>query len=272
MTTNPKGGHQELSVQQTLKRIKTLQNNRQQRESQNSFFIEGVRNFVQVIDNDFEIDTVLFSKKLCTSALARKFVRQKRREGVTTLTITPEDFRSFSSAERASGVAAIVKPRYKPLEKLDKKTSTFWIVVEQIRSAGNMGTLIRSSDAFGGSGFILLDDNLEVYSPTVIRASMGSVFRQPFIKTDFKNFKDQAKAHHFMIIGASPKGRICFDELEYPKPSFLLLGEERKGLSQEQEDLCNHLVRIPMYGQADSLNVGVAGGLIMYELSKMNSP
>ena len=62
MTTNPKGGHQELSVQQTLKRIKTLQNNRQQRESQNSFFIEGVRNFVQVIDNDFEIDTVLFSR------------------------------------------------------------------------------------------------------------------------------------------------------------------------------------------------------------------
>lgn len=272
MTANLKLGHQELSVQATLKRIKTLQNNRQERKKQNRFFSEGVRNFVHIVDNHFEIDTILFSKKLCTSALARKFVRQKRREGVTTLNLPPEDFRSFSTAERASGIATIVKPRYKTLEQLDTKKSTFWVVVDQIRSAGNMGTLIRSSDAFGGSGFILLGDSIDVYSPTVIRASMGSLFRQQFIKTDFKTFKAQANKLPFMIIGASPQGSICFDELEYSKASFLFLGEERKGLSQEQEALCNHLIRIPMHGQADSLNVGVAGGLIMYELSKMIRP
>jgi RNA methyltransferase, TrmH family len=263
--------HQQLNVEATLARARRLNRDRAFRDASRLFFIEGVRNFVQVSDNRFELVTILYSEKLLTAPLARKLVRQARRDGVPTLNLTPEQFRQISYAERASGIAAIVKQRWTKLAQISPQTGLCWVVLETVRSAGNLGTLIRTSAAVGGAGLILLGKQIDPFDPDVMRASMSGIFSQQFVRTSFDRFGDWLRQHDCQAIGASPDGVTDLHQFDYPRLTVLFLGEERQGLTPQQRDLCHHLVRIPMVGEADSLNLGVAGSLFLYEVYRQNA-
>lgn len=168
--------------------------------------------------------------------------------------------------ERASGVGAICGQRWSKLHETSPGSELCWIILEQVNSEGNLGTLIRTSEAIGGAGFILIGRSIDPFAPTVVRATMGALFTQRFIRTDIKSLDHWIKRHHHHVIGASPDGRTNFHRFHYPRSPLLFLGEERKGLTEKQHRLCRHLVRIPMVGKADSLNLGVAGSLLMYEV------
>jgi RNA methyltransferase, TrmH family len=258
--------HLAFNVEATLARAQRLYRDRTYRDASKLFFIEGVRNFVQIADNRFEIATILFSEKLLTAPLARKLVRQARRDGVPTLNLTPEQFRHISSAERASGIAAIVKQRWSKLDTISPQTGLCWLALETVRSPGNLGTLIRTSEAVGGAGLILLGNQIDPYAPDVMRASMSGILAQHFVRTTFDRLANWLQRHQCQVIGASPEGTIDLHQFTYPRSTVLFLGEERQGLTSQQRDLCHHLVRIPMVGEADSLNLGVAGSLFLYEV------
>ncbi len=263
--------HARLDVEATLAEVERLQFDRAHRNASGLFYIEGVRNFIKAIDNSIEIVTIVFSEKLLTAPLARKLVRRSRRAGVPCISITPEQFRRISHTERASGVGAIARQRWFKLHDISPAASLCWVALETVRSLGNLGTLIRTSDAVGGSGFIFIGGSVDPYDPDVVRASMGSLFNQKFIRTNFSALRDWVRHHCCPAIGASPDGVTDFHQFNYPDFTLLFLGEERQGLTVQQRDLCQHLVRIPMVGTADSLNLAVAGSLLMYEVyrSKM---
>lgn len=258
--------HPWANLKSTLKEIKRLQNDRRYRDARGVFFIEGVRNFVQVNDNNLGIVSIVYSEKLLTSPLARKLVRQNRRNGVPTLCIKPELFRKISLMDRASGVSAIVRQRWHRLDSIDKHSGLCWVILGLVRAPGNFGTLIRTSEAIGGNGFILIDKKVDVFAPTTVRASMGAIFGQRFVRTTLHALEKWIRIHDVHIIGASPDGHNDFHHFTFPRPTLLFLGEERQGLSVEQRSLCDYLVSIPMKDQADSLNLGVAGSLLMYEI------
>jgi RNA methyltransferase, TrmH family len=258
--------HAVLNVEATLARAKRLYQNRADRDASKLFFIEGVRNFVRVSDNRFELVTILFSEKLLTAPLARKLVRRARRDGIPTINLTPEQFRQISYTERASGIAAIVKQRWSQLEAISPRAGLCWLALEMVRSAGNLGTLIRTSEAVGGAGLILIGDRIDPYDPDVMRASMSGVFSQQLVRTSFDRLADWLQRHRCQVIGASPEGKTDLHQFDYPRSTVLFLGEERQGLTSQQRQLCHHLVRIPMVGDADSLNLGVAGSLMLYEV------
>lgn len=266
MTSHKQSGHRWTSPSATLNTIRKLQTDRLYRDTHGLFFIEGVRNFIQASDNQFNIEVILHSERLLTAPLARKLVRQHRRAGVPTFNVSPETFRTISQRERASGVAAIVRQRWRRLRDTSPNGTLCWTVLGHLRSAGNFGTLIRSSEAVGGAGFILLDSRADPYDPGAVRASMGAIFRQQFVRTSLNGLRRWANAHHSVLIGASAEGAHSFHQFEFPPTTLLLLGEERRGLTPQQKSLCKHLVSIPMAGQADSLNVGVAGSLLLYEI------
>lgn len=272
MTDKPFLGHPSASVPSTLRFIKQLQQARSVREQQKLFYVEGFRNFVQIIDNAFDIETIIYSDKLCTSSLVRKMVRQHKRSGVAVLNVSPEEFRSISTTQRASGVGAIVKQKWGTLESIRLDIPSCWIVLGKVQSEGNLGTLIRSSEAVGGAGFILLGNAVEPYAPTVVRVTMGGMFQQQFIRTSLEEFQGWIQQHHLMVLGASPDAASSFHDFAYPKTTFLFLGEERKGLTQGQRALCSQFLRIPMVGKADSLNLGVAGSLLLYEVLRSRNP
>jgi RNA methyltransferase, TrmH family len=266
MTDRTLLGHHSASVTTTLRFIKQLQQARSVREQQKLFYVEGVRNFVQVTDNAFDIETIIYSDKLCTASVVRKLVRQHKRAGTAILNISPEDFRSISTTQRASGIGAIVKQKWAGLESIRLEEESCWIVLGNIQSEGNLGTLIRTSEAVGSNGFILLGNAIEPYAPTVVRVTMGGLFQQQFIRTEPETFQRWIQQHHLTVLGASPDATASFHDFAYPKTTLLFLGEERKGLTERQRALCGQFLRIPMVGKADSLNLGVAGSLLLYEV------
>jgi RNA methyltransferase, TrmH family len=266
MTDRTSLGQNFASIDTTLRFIKKLQQARSPREQQKLFYVEGVRNFVQVTDNGFDTETIIYSDKLCTASLVRKLVRQHKRAGVTVLNVSPKAFRAISTTQRASGIGAIVKQKWTTLESITLDKPRCWIVLEKVQSEGNLGTLIRTSEAVGGEGFILLGNAVEPYAPTVVRVTMGSMFQQQFVRTTLEEFQHWIQHNHLTVLGASPDGATSFHNMVYPTTTFLFLGEERKGLTEGQRALCSQFLRIPMVGKADSLNLGVAGSLLLYEV------
>lgn len=266
MTSKYKSGQLWKSVGKTLNEIRKLQTYRSYRDAQNSFFVEGVRNFVQVVENNFDIVVIVYSKRLLIVPVVRRMVRQLRREGVPTVNLKPEKFRQISKANRASGIGIIVRQRWTRLETTSPGAGLCWIILGRVRSPGNFGTLIRTSEAVGGAGFILLDKRVDPYMPVTVRATMGALFRQRFVRTTFPNLRRWTQTNNCQVIGASPDGAMDFHHFPFPQKNLLFLGEERQGMTQQERNFCDHLVRIPMVGTADSLNLGVAGSLLMYEV------
>jgi RNA methyltransferase, TrmH family len=255
----------------TLDEIRRLQDHRSHRDARGTFFVEGVRNVVQAIENRFRIETLIYSEKLLIAPLARKLVREHRRSGTPTLSVSPETFRQISKTHHASGVGAIVAQRWSLLHGTSPREGLCWVVLEAVRSEGNLGSLIRTSEAIGGAGFILVGAQIDPFDPAVVRASMGALFRQTFIRTNNSSLRNWLCRHHCRVIGASPDGSVELHQFDYPRPTILVLGEERRGLTPLQRDLCSDLVRIPMVGAANSLNLAVAGSLFLYEVLRARS-
>jgi RNA methyltransferase, TrmH family len=258
------------SAAELLVHIQRLQRDCIYRQIHRSFYIEGVRNFIRAIDHHHQISaivsTIVYSEKLLTAPTARKLVRQARRSGTPCVSLTPEQFRQISCTERTSGVGAILAQPWSRLSDISPRAGLCWIVLETVRSPGNLGTLIRTSEAFGGAGLILLGDRIDPFSPDVVRAAMGAMFCQTFVRTQVAALQSWVDQHQCMVMGASPDGTKSIHQVNYPHSTLLFLGEERQGLTQPQRSLCQQLVRIPMVGTADSLNVAIAGSLMMYEI------
>jgi RNA methyltransferase, TrmH family len=258
-------------AQTTLDEIRRLQADRTHRDARRMFFVEGVRNVVHAIESGFQIETLLYSEKLLIVPIARRLIRERRRTGVPTIEVSPESFRQISLTPRASGVGAVVAQRWSSLHHASPKAGLCWVLLEAIQSEGNLGSLIRTSEAVGGAGFILTGPLIDPYSPTVVRASMGGVFRQSFIRTNDRSLRNWVRRHRCRVVGAAPGGSADLHRFDFPRPTLLVLGEERQGLSPLQRGLCTNFVRIPMVGSADSLNLAVAGSLLMYEVYRTRS-
>jgi TrmH family RNA methyltransferase len=256
----------QLEITPTLAAIERLQHDRGYRDSRRLFFIEGVRNFIAALDHHFPVDTLLYSEKLLIQPLARKLVRRLKRAGVPFARVTPEQFRRVSRTERASGVAAILRQRILRLDQINLTYNPYWTALSHVRSPGNLGTLMRTSAATGAAGFILLGDAIDPYDPAVVRATMGSLFKQTIVRTTVDQLRHWIRINNVAVIGASPDGSQDYRASTYTRPVVLMLGGERKGLTDEQRGLCNRIVRIPMAEGMDSLNVAVAGSLLMYEV------
>src|SRR5262245_27422545 len=259
-------GQIQLEVDSTLAMIERLQQDRGYRDRLGLFFVEGVRNFIQAVDHRFEIESLIYSEKLLTNPLARMLVRRLKRAGAPFARASPEQFRAVSKTERASGVGVILHQRIQRLDEVALDDRDLWIALGQVRSPGNLGTLLRTSAAIDGTGLILLGGEIDPFDPALVRATMGALFRQKLVLTSMDQFCRWASSRRVQVICASPDGTIDYDRARYHLPAVLVLGEERRGLTRDQRACCNQMVRIPMVADTDSLNVAVAGSLLLYEV------
>ncbi|MDG4550224.1 MAG: RNA methyltransferase [Candidatus Contendobacter sp.] len=248
-----------------LAHSRALQASRKLRDAQRVFFIEGIRNFLSALDHEWEIESTLYSERLLKSGIARSKIRSLARQGIPTFKLSPEEFRSISTTQQASGVAALVKQRTWPLEYDGLTRGPLWLVVQSLQSNGNLGSLLRTSMAVGGCGLIVVGEEVDPFNPDLIRASMGSFFAQKIIATTMPKLKTQCRKHSLQIVGACPKALSTHFGFKFEHPSLIVLGNERSGLSPELRDLCTDFVYIPMAENIDSLNVSVAGSILMYE-------
>lgn len=251
-------------VHPTLAKVKSL-STRRGRDRSEGFWIEGVRNFLQAHDFHASFRAVVVSEVLLRNHAAAKLVRRLAKAGVPLANVSPEQFRSVSTATHASGVGAILRQRWMPIEEAGAD-GLCWLVVEQIGSPGNLGTIVRTAEAVGAGGVIFVGPQGDPYHPTVVRASMGGLFALHYVRTTHEGLAKWTRRHHVRLVGLSPEGGCLWTEGPLDRPVALVIGEERRGLSEALRRLCETCVRLPMTGSADSLNVGVATGVMLYEL------
>ena len=141
-----------------------------------------------------------------------------------------------------------------------------WVVLEDVGNPGNLGSILRTCEAVGASGVILLGDTADPYDPASVRGSMGSIFTQRVVRTSLESLIQWRNKTDLPMVGASDAATVDYREAAYAPPVLLCLGSEQHGLSDELMDACDQVVRIPMVGRADSLNLAVAAGVILYDV------
>lgn len=212
------------------------------------------------------IEELIVAPRLLRSAAAQKQVRRLLRSGVRAYEVPPEVLHGLSRGDDPQGVLAVVRQEWQDLDAADPHEGLCWVALGGIRSPGNLGTLIRTAEAVGAAGLILLGDTADPYDPACVRATMGAALSLRYVRTDLRRLLAWKHRHRMRLVGTSPGADRSYREASWARPLILLLGSERKGLSEPELAACDELVRIPMAPRTDSLNAAVAAGVILYEV------
>jgi TrmH family RNA methyltransferase len=169
--------------------------------------------------------------------------------------------------DNPQAVLGVFRQRLRSLAKIGEHNdgSGLWVALDRIRDPGNLGTIIRTADAAGSDGIILIGESCDPFSSECVRATMGSIFHVPVARADESDFIDHAGTTPTRLVGTHLGGSVDYRQGEYQPPCVLVMGNEQKGLSDALAGACNQLVRIPMAGRAESLNLAVATGLMLFE-------
>jgi TrmH family RNA methyltransferase len=235
------------------------------------FLVEGIHHVGEAVSSGWEVETVLYAPELLTSEFARDLLT---RLPTTPQPVSPQVMESLADKENPQGMLAIVRQRRITLETYHppvvSRMRTQFVALVSPQDPGNVGTILRTMDAVGADALFLLDStdgtrsSVELYHPTVIRSSMGTVFWKPVIQASFQEFLEWARQETCQIIGTSAHGDVEYQTFNPQRPWVLVLGNEQKGLSREQILACDVTVSLPMKGRVSSLNLGVAAGVLLY--------
>jgi TrmH family RNA methyltransferase len=248
-----------------ISRIRALRS-RKERERSGLAFVEGIRRVVEAAGQPAAIETLVVAPDLLTSALGHDLLREQRAAGTPCLHVSAAVFGTLASRERPQGLGAVVRQRWQRLEQVARDDNRCWVALEAVQDPGNLGTILRTADAVGAAGVILLGPATDPYDPAAIRASMGAVFTQQLVRAQPAELAQWVRRRGIGVIGASGAAPHDYRAIVYPRPLVLLMGSERQGLSAAQQALCGQIVRIPMVGHSDSLNLAVATSLVLYEI------
>lgn len=248
-----------------IKVIRKLQDRKGRQES-GLFYIEGLRIVAEAVEQHASIDTLIVAPELLKSAFAQQLVSEQRAAGVSVLEVGADVFHRMSAKEGPQGLAAVVGQRWLRLEAIDPQAGDTWVGLVSVADPGNLGTILRTLDAVGGQGVILLDQSTDPYDPGAVRGSMGALFTQKLVRATFAEFADWKRQRDIRVVGTSDKAPTDYHVYRYPARLVLLMGSERQGLQDEQIALCDEMVSIPMLGKSDSLNLAVATGVVLYEI------
>lgn len=247
-----------------IKQIRALRS-RKERDRTGLFLVEGIRIVAEAADLA-DVEACVVAPDLLESAFAREIVARLRARGAAYLEVTREVFESLSGRERPQGIAAVVRQRWELLEQVRPASELCWVALDAPGDPGNLGTILRTSDAVGGGGAILVGPSSDPYDLASVRASMGALFSQRLARATLEELTAWKRRHGCRLIGTSGSAADNYDAISYEPPLVLFMGSERHGLSPQEQALCDQLVRIPMVGRSDSLNLAVATGVVLYEI------
>jgi len=249
-----------------IKQIRSL-DSRKQRQKQGVFVVEGIRHVGEAVESGAQFEYLLHAPDLLTSDYAYNLITQLELRNVPVFSTIPEVFSDLAGKENPQGIIAVVRQKLTALGGLNSDTFTWGVAIEQPQDPGNLGTILRTLDAAGGDGLIVLGGGTDIFHPTAVRASMGSLFWKPVVYASLDEFQAWQNVHKYHIYGSSAKGTADYRKVNYQSPAILLLGSEREGLSLQALSLCEEVVRLPMHGRATSLNLSVAAGVLLYEIA-----
>ena len=250
-----------------IKQIRAL-NQRKQRGKQGLFAVEGIRHIGEAVEAGAKMEFLLYASDLLVSDYAHSIIQQLSETGTLCLDTTEEIFTALSGKEHPQGILAVVRQNLTPLDKLNPENFPWGVALVSPQDPGNLGAILRTIDAVGASGLIVLENSVDVFHPTAVRASMGALFWKSVTYASFQQFTDWVQKHNHHIYGSSARGETNHDHVDYQAPAILLMGSEREGLSNEHAQICEAVVKLPMRGKSTSLNLAVACGILLYQMGE----
>ena len=250
-----------------IKQARSLHQKKARNES-GLFLVEGIHHVGEAIEASWEVETILYAPGLLTSSFALELIAQ---HASGPQPVSAQVMESLAGKENPQGIIAIV--RQKEIQFSDLESVKVAVALVSPQDPGNVGTILRTLDAVGGDALFLLDSpeknesSVELYHPTVVRASMGTIFWKPVIQSSFDDFVRWARQAGYQLIGTSTRGEVDYQTVIPKTPWMLVLGNEQKGLSPEQMKACDLTVSMPMKGRVSSLNLAVAAGVLLYQFA-----
>lgn len=248
---------------QTVKDIRAL-HMRKEREETGRFLAEGLKIIIDALDQGFAPQILVFGKSDDRHPLLDRAIRETLAAQGEVLEVTREILEKISRKDNPQMVVAVFAQQVKSLKDIDPTANDVWVALEQVRDPGNLGTIIRTADAAGIGGVILIGDCVDPFSVETVRATMGSVFALPVVKCTREEFLADRARWTGSVVGTLLTATHNHRTADYRRPTLILMGTEQSGLTPEIAAACDTHVKIPMKGRADSLNLSVATGIMIY--------
>jgi TrmH family RNA methyltransferase len=249
----------------TVKLLRSLRD-KKARRAEGLFLAEGLRIIAEARDSGRLPEILAFSSEGARHPLAADIIAATEAGVGEAIETTPEILSKMSGKDNPQMLLGAYRQPSTSLDHIDRAKAPLWIVAQALRDPGNIGTILRTGDAVGAGGLILIDDSADPFSVEAVRASMGAVFTQEIATARWPEFVAWLRSGDGQLVGTSLKASQAYLEAEYRQPCFLLIGNEQQGLPEEYEAECDLLVKIPMAGRADSLNAAVAAAVMAFAI------
>lgn len=249
-----------------VKQIRLLRQPKGRRES-GLFLVEGIHHVGEAVEAGWDLETLVYAPDLLTSDFGLRLVGEQSHRGVRCAALTRDLFADIAEKDNPQGLLALVLQRHLTLESMISEHFHFGVAIVSPQDPGNVGAILRTLDAIGADGLFLLDGGADPYHPSTVRASMGAIFWKPLVQASFDDFVTWVRKYGFQMVGSSAHAKTDYRTFQRSdQPTFLLLGSEQKGLTQEQMAACDVILSIPMKGRASSLNLAVAAGVLLHRM------
>ena len=249
----------------TVKYLRSLRD-KKHRKREGKFLAEGLRLLTDARECGRLPETLVMAKGRDPHALLTGLEGAVAANGGEIIETTADILTKITGKDNPQAVAGVFSEFDTSLSALDRSSADIWMVAQALRDPGNLGTMLRTCDAVGAGGLILIDDCADPFSVEAVRASMGAIFTQQVAQADWADFVQWLRAGDGQLVAASLRDAVPYRGAPYAGPCFILVGNESRGLPEEYEAECDLRVTMPMKGRADSLNAAVAGAVLAYEV------
>jgi len=248
-----------------VKRVRSLREKRHRRE-EGLFLAEGLRILTEAREAGRIPQYLFFARDSAAHPLVKALIADVEAAGGEAIETIPDILSKLSGKDNPQAVVGVFAEFVTPLDALDRSKAGIWLVAERLRDPGNLGTILRTGDAVGAGGLILIGECVDPFSVEAVRASMGALFTVPIVQSGWEPFLAWLRAGLGQLVGLSLDTEHDYRATRYEAPTFLLTGNEAQGMPGDYAAACDLLVKIPMLGKADSLNAAVATAVMAYEV------
>lgn len=238
------------------------------RNKESKFIIEGYRILTLAIECNAKIDYVFINEDFEKKTEHVEFLEILKSKNINTYKTTNKIFNGLVDTESTQGILAVVKFNQRTIQENLKDEHRFVVILDRIQDPGNMGTIIRTADAAGVDAIIALKGCVDIYNPKVIRSTMGSIFDMNIIHATQEESVRLLKLKNFDIVSSYLDTDNYYDKVKYNYKTALVIGNEANGINDELVSKSDVLVKIPIYGKAESLNAAISSAILMYEIKK----
>ncbi|WP_230769110.1 TrmH family RNA methyltransferase [Sphingomonas sp. Leaf4] len=253
-----------------VKAARLLREKRHRRE-QRRFLAEGLRILTEARETGW-LPAELFYASDEKHPLLETLIEETEAAGGIAIATTVDILSKLSGKDNPGAVVGVYDEFSTALTAIDRRNASLWLVAERLRDPGNLGTILRTADATGAGGLILIDECVDPFSVEAVRASMGAIFTVAVARADWATFRDWLRAGPGMLVGLSLDTDHDYRAATYGDPTFLLTGNEAQGMPPHMAAECDLLVKLPMLGRADSLNAAVATAVMAYTVLGQHRP